>query len=103
MLQQDTPDDFVLSTNEFHSVREFVEKAFSLKGFTIQWKGEGLNEIGYDVNTNKDLIFVNDKYFRPTEVDLLLGDSSKARNKLGWKPESTFDQLVKEMVDKDCF
>ena len=102
ILQQDQPDDFVLSTNEFHSVREFVEKAFKLKGFNIKWKGEGVNEIGYDENTGKELIFVSESYFRPAEVEELLGDSTKAREKLGWKPSYTFDQLVEEMVNEDC-
>lgn len=102
LLQQDKPDDYVLSTNEYHSVREFVEKAFALKGFDIAWKGEGVNEIGYDKNTGRELIFVSEKYFRPTEVEELLGDSTKARTELGWKPEYTFDQLVQEMVEHDC-
>jgi len=102
MLQQDKPDDYVLSTNEYHSVREFVEKSFALKGFDILWKGEGLNEIGYDKNSGRELIFVSEKYFRPAEVEELLGDSTKARTELGWKPEITFDQLVVEMVENDC-
>ena len=102
MLQSDEPKDYVLSTNEFHSVREFIEKAFALKGFNIKWKGEGLNEIGYDKNTNRELIFISEKYFRPAEVEELLGDSTKARKDLGWECQCTFDQLVKEMVDADC-
>lgn len=102
MLQQDKPDDYVLSTNEYHSVREFVEKSFALKGFNIQWKGEGINEIGYDINTGREIIFISDKYFRPTEVEQLLGDSTKARNILGWKPTISFEQLVEEMVEYDC-
>ena len=102
MLQADEPKDYVLSTNEFHSVREFIEKAFLLKGFNIKWKGEGLNEIGYDANSGKELIFVSEKYFRPAEVDELLGDSTKARNELGWTPKYSFDDLVKEMVEHDC-
>ena len=102
MLQQDTPEDYVLSTNEFHSVREFVEKSFALKGFNIIWKGEGLNEIGYDLNTGRELIFVSEKYFRPAEVEELLGDSTKARTNMGWLPKFTFDELVQEMVDNDC-
>lgn len=102
ILQNATPDDYVLSTNEYHSVREFVEKTFSLKGFNIKWKGEGINEIGYDANTGKELIFISEKYFRPAEVDELLGDSTKARNELGWTLNYTFDDLVKEMVDYDC-
>jgi len=102
MLQNDTPEDYVLSTNEFHSVREFVEKAFMLKGFHIKWKGEGVNEIGYDIISGKELIFVSSDYFRPSEVDELCGDSSKAWKELGWKPSYTFDQLVCEMVVSDC-
>jgi GDPmannose 4,6-dehydratase len=102
ILQQDKPDDYVLSTNEYHSVKEFVEKSFALKGFDIKWKGEGTNEIGYDEKTGRELIFVSEKYFRPTEVDELLGDSTKARTELGWKPEHSFDELVAEMVEGDC-
>lgn len=102
MLQQDKPDDFVLSTNEFHTVREFVEKSFALKGFNIQWKGSGTDEIGYDANTGRELIFISEKYFRPAEVEELLGDSTKARTILGWTPKCTFDELVKEMVESDC-
>lgn len=102
MLQQEKADDYVLSTNEYHSVKEFVEKAFLLRGFQIGWKGDGLNEIGFDVNTGRELIFISEKYFRPTEVDELLGDSKKARNELGWVPKSSFQQLVEEMVEYDC-
>ncbi len=101
MLQHDIPDDYILSTNEMHSVREFVEKTFCLKGFDIKWKGEGVNEIGYDNKSGRELIFVDEKYFRPAEVDELLGDSTKARNILGWKPEISFDDLIKEMVNND--
>ena len=95
-------DDFVLSTNEFHTVREFVEKAFALKGFDIQWKGSGLDEVGYDANSGRELIFVSEKYFRPAEVEELLGDSTKARTILGWTPKCTFEELVSEMVESDC-
>ena len=102
ILQVDVPKDYVLSTNEFHSVREFIEKSFALKGFNIKWKGTGLDEVGYDENTGKELIFVSDKYFRPAEVEELLGDSTKARKELGWKPQYSFDDLVQEMVDEDC-
>jgi GDPmannose 4,6-dehydratase len=102
MLQQDKPEDYVLSTNEFHSVREFVEKSFALRGFDIQWKDTGLDEIGYDSHTGRELIFVSEKYFRPAEVEELLGDSTKARTELGWTPAVSFDMLVKEMVDADC-
>ena len=102
ILQADKPDDYVLSTNEFHSVREFIEKSFALKGFNIKWKGTGIDEIGYDENTGRELIFVSDKYFRPAEVEELLGDSTRARTELGWVPHYSFDDLVKEMVDEDC-
>jgi len=102
MLQQDKPDDYVLSSNEYHSVREFVEKSFSLKGFDIKWKGEGTSEIGYDTNTGRELIVISEKYFRPAEVDELLGDSFKARSELGWIPKTSFQQLVEEMVQYDC-
>ena len=101
MLQQDVPNDYILSTNEYHSVREFVEIAFSLKGINIQWKGAGIDEIGYDSNTGRELIKVSEKYFRPAEVDELLGDSSKARTELGWKNTYTFRELVEEMVAAD--
>ncbi len=102
ILQTDNPDDYVLSTNEFHSVREFIEKSFILKGFNIKWKGDGINEVGYDEKTGRELIFVSEKYFRPAEVEELLGDSSKARNELKWNPKYTFNDLVKEMVEEDC-
>ena len=102
MLQQDKPDDYVLSTNEFHSVREFVEKSFALKGFEIQWKGTGVDEIGFDKHTGRELIFVSEKYFRPAEVEELLGNSEKARKELGWTPKCSFDELVTEMVESDC-
>jgi GDPmannose 4,6-dehydratase len=102
ILQAEKPDDYVLSTNEMHSVREFVEKSFKLKGFDIKWKGEGINEIGYDEKTGRELVFVSEKYFRPAEVELLIGDSTKARTELNWIPKITFDKLVEEMVEKDC-
>jgi GDPmannose 4,6-dehydratase len=102
MLQQTIPDDYILSTNEYHSVREFVEKSFALKGYSIGWKGEGINEIGYDLNTERELIFISEKYFRPAEVDELLGDSTRARTELGWTPSHTFEELVAEMVEADC-
>ena len=102
VLQADKPDDYVLSTNEFHSVREFIEKSFVLRGFNIKWKGSGLDEVGYDENTGRELIFVSEKYFRPAEVEELLGDSTKARTELGWTPQYSFDDLVKEMVEEDC-
>lgn len=102
MLQIENPDDYVLSTNEFHSVREFIEKAFALKGFTIIWKGQGINETGVDEKTGRTLIRVSERYFRPSEVEELLGDSSKARHELDWTPKYSFEELVKEMVEADC-
>ena len=102
ILQSDHPDDFILSTNEMHSVREFIERAFALKGFHIEWKGTGIDEIGYDANTGRELITISDRYFRPAEVDELLGDSTKARTELGWDPKYSFDELVREMVEQDC-
>jgi GDPmannose 4,6-dehydratase len=102
MLQQEKPNDYVLATGETYSVREFVEKSFRLKGFEIQWKGEGVKEIGYDKHTGKELIFIDSKYFRPTEVDLLLGDATKAKNELGWHVKTTFEEIIEEMVNHDC-
>lgn len=102
MMQQDTPDDFILCMNENHTVREFIEKSFQLKGFHIKWKGEGLDEVGYDSNTGRELITISEEFFRPAEVDLLVGDCTKARTKLGWSAEYTFDDLIKDMVDNDC-
>jgi GDPmannose 4,6-dehydratase len=102
LLQSDTPDDYVLATSKFYSVRAFVEMAFGLRGFNIQWKGIGIDEIGYDSITGRELIFISDKYFRPTEVEFLCGDASKAKKDLGWVPEYSFEQLVEEMVDSDC-
>ena len=104
MLQKDLDkvDDYVLATNEYHSVKEFVEKAFLIKGINIAWKGEGINEIGYDTNLERELVCISEKYFRPTEVDELLGDSTKAKKELGWAPSVKFDDLVKEMVEADC-
>jgi len=101
MLQRDQPEDFVIATNETHSVREFAEKAFKVVGVTIKWKGEGINEVGYNAETGEELIKIDERYFRPTEVEHLLGNATKAKEKLGWTPEISFDQLVKEMVEKD--
>ena len=102
MLQQEKPDDFVLATGEKHSVREFIEKTCALKDIHIVWKGSGVNEIGYDKNTNKEYIFIDKKYYRPAEVDLLIGDSTKAKTILGWEPQITFEKLVSKMVEHDC-
>lgn len=101
MLQQEKPDDYVLATNEYHSVREFVECSFREKGIELVWKGEGLDEVGYDKNTGKEYVFISDKYYRPTEVDELLGDATKAKTELGWTPKTTFMDLVKEMVAEE--
>lgn len=100
MLQQDEPEDFVIATGEQHSVREFIELAASKMGMHIEWRGEGVDEKGYDQDGNC-IIEIDPDYFRPTEVDTLLGDPTKAREKLGWKPEITFEQLVEEMVEAD--
>ena len=102
MLQQDVADDFVLATNEYHSVREFIEKAFAIKGFDIAWKGTGTDEIGYCKKSGRELININERYFRPTEVEELLGDATKAKEIMNWTPCISFDDLVKEMVDADC-
>ena len=102
MLQKDKPEDFILATNQYHSVREFIEYAFLLKGFDIKWKGEGLEEIGYDLKTGRELIFISERYFRPCEVEELLGDSSKAKKELGWECKYDFKKLVEEMVENDC-
>ena len=98
MLQQDEPDDYVISTGEQRSVREFVEVAAPYFGLNIVWQGEGLEERGVDSRTGKTIIDVNPKYFRPAEVESLLGDSTKAREKLGWEPKISFEELVEDMV-----
>ncbi|AWJ85543.1 GDP-mannose 4,6-dehydratase (plasmid) [Azospirillum sp. TSH58] len=101
ILQQDQADDYVLATGETHSIREFVELAFGCVGRKIEWRGTGVDEKGVDVATGDVLIEVDPRYFRPTEVDLLLGDPSKAHAKLGWKHTTTFPELVREMVSSD--
>ena len=101
MLQQDIPDDYVISTGEQYSVREFVDKAAPYFGMDIEWRNKGLNEIGIDRNTGQLRIVVDEKYFRPAEVETLLGDSSKAHKELGWKPKTTFDQLVEDMCKNE--
>jgi GDPmannose 4,6-dehydratase len=101
MLQQDRPDDFVIATGEQHSVREFVEAAGAELGMRIEWRGEGVDEQGVDANTGRTVVQVDPRYFRPTEVETLLGDSSKAKARLGWKPEHSFQDLVREMVAND--
>src|SRR5712664_1154883 len=101
ILQADEPDDFVLATGETRSVREFVELAFAEVGRSIEWRGRGVEETGVDKASGKTLVRIDPTYFRPTEVDLLIGDASKAREKLGWVPKTSFAQLVKEMVAGD--
>lgn len=101
ILQQETPDDFVLATGEMHSVREFVEHAFGYIDRAIEWEGEGVNEIGRCSRTGGALVTVDPTYFRPAEVDLLLGDPSKAREKLGWSHSKSFDKLAEDMVRAD--
>jgi GDPmannose 4,6-dehydratase len=101
MLQQERPDDYVLATGVSHSVREFVERAFEKTGVTISWVGKGLDEKGLDTKTGRILVEVDPRYFRPTEVDALLGDASKAHKCLGWKHETDLDALVSEMVHED--
>ncbi|HXW21685.1 MAG TPA: GDP-mannose 4,6-dehydratase [Rhodomicrobium sp.] len=101
ILQQDKPGDYVLATGEAHTVREFVEEAFAVANYRIAWKGEGLKETGVDAKTGRVLVEIDPKYFRPTEVDILLGDASKARSVLGWKHTVPFLELVKEMVAED--
>lgn len=101
MLQQDKPDDYIIATGETHSVREFVEECAKHLGFNIQWKGKGLKEIGVDKNTGKTIIRIDPKFFRPAEVEFLLGDPSKAKKVLGWKPKVKFKELAKIMVASD--
>ncbi len=102
MMQRDKPEDFVLSTNEFHTVREFITYAFSIKNIEIEWRGSGLDEVGVDKESQKILVKIDKKYYRPCEVDELLGDSTKARECIGWVPEIDFKSLVKDMVENDC-
>ena len=101
MLQQQVPDDYVIATGEQHSVREFVTRAAAQLEMALEWRGSGVDEHGIDTKSGKTVVKVDPRYFRPTEVDTLLGDSSKAREKLGWKPEATFSSLVKDMVAAD--
>jgi GDPmannose 4,6-dehydratase len=101
ILQADEPGDFVLATGETHSVREFVELAFAEVGRAIEWRGKGVEEAGIDQKSGKTVVRIDPTYFRPTEVDLLIGDSSKARQQLGWQPKTSFTELVKEMMAGD--
>ncbi|MCB0395130.1 MAG: GDP-mannose 4,6-dehydratase [Flavobacteriales bacterium] len=101
MLQVDKPDDYVLATGEVHSVREFTVEAFKQVGIDIEWKGSGVDEVGVDAKTGEERVSIDPRYFRPTEVEFLLGDPSRAIKELGWKPKITFHALVKEMVQAD--
>lgn len=101
MLQLNTPDDYVIATGETHSVREFIEEACKHLGINLEWQGSGVDEIGVDKNTGKTIIEIDPVYFRPTEVDCLIGDASKAKKDFGWEPKIKFRELVKEMIDFD--
>lgn len=101
MMQQEHPDDYVLGTGETHAVREFVEKTFAHLDMPIEWRGQGVGETGINANTGETVIEIDPRYFRPTEVDLLLADPSKAQSKLGWKHKVSFDELVREMIEAD--
>ena len=101
MLQKKIPEDYVIATNETHTVREFTELAFKHVGIEIEWRGEGVAEKGYDAENGKCLVEVDPKYFRPTEVDILIGDYSKAKKELGWEPKIKFNELVKVMIEAD--
>ena len=101
MLQKDTPDDYVIATGETHTVREFVEEAFGEIDIKIEWKGKGTDEKGFDAKTGKQLVGINKRYFRPADVDLLVGDPRKAKKQLGWEPKVKFKELVRIMVRAD--
>ncbi len=101
MMQQDKPDDYVISTGETHSVRECVEESCKVLGFDLEWEGKGLNEKGIDKKTGKVIVAIDKRFFRPAEVDVLLGDPSKAKKQMGWEPKVKFKELVKIMVESD--
>ena len=101
MLQQERPEDFVIATGEQHSVREFIELAGKELGLAIRWEGEGIHEKGINMANGKTIVSVDPTYFRPTEVETLLGDPTKAKEKLGWEPEISFESLVQEMIQAD--
>jgi GDPmannose 4,6-dehydratase len=102
MLQQEKPQDYVLATGEMYSVKDFVERSFKVAGITILWQGQGINQKGINAKTNEVLVEVDPKYFRPNEVDQLLGNPAKAERELGWNPRQTsFDELVRLMVEHD--
>jgi GDPmannose 4,6-dehydratase len=101
MLQHDVPEDFILATNETHTVREFIELTFRELGINLEWTGEGVSEVGIDKDSNKAIVRIDPKYFRPTEVEILIGDYSKAKKCLGWEPKVKMEELVKIMVEAD--
>ena len=101
MLQAEEPDDYILATGETHSIREFVEESAKSLGYEIEWRGQGIDEKGVDKRTGKTIIEIDSNYFRPTEVDLLIGDATKAKEKLGWEPKIRFKELVEMMVEHD--
>jgi len=101
ILQHENPSDYVIATGEMHTVREFIEKSFQILGMQIQWEGSGADEVGIDKSSNKVVVRIDPRYYRPTEVDQLLGDATRAREILGWKPTVTFEQLVEIMVKAD--
>jgi len=101
MLQQDEPDDFVIATGEMHSVREFVDMAFAEVGIHLIWRGRGADEVGIDDETEKVVVEIDPRYYRPTEVELLIGNPTKAKEKLGWKAKVGLRELVKMMVEGD--
>lgn len=101
MLQQPEPDDYVIATGQTHSVRELCELAFREVDIPIEWQGHGINEKGINARTGEVIIEIDPRYFRPTEVDILQGDATKARQKLGWQPRYSFEELIREMVQED--
>ncbi len=101
MLQQERPEDFIIATGKQYSVRQFVERAAAQFGMTIEWKGSGVGEEGVHIQSGRTIVRVDERYFRPTEVESLLGDAGKARRLLGWRPEIDFDELVREMAQSD--
>jgi GDPmannose 4,6-dehydratase len=101
MLQQDEPDDYVLATGKMYSIRELIEKTAKYAGFNIVWEGEGVDEKGYDKESGKMIVKINPRFFRPAEVDLLQGDATKAKEKLGWTPKTSIDELIQLMLKND--
>jgi GDPmannose 4,6-dehydratase len=102
MLQQDKPDDYVVATNEMHSVREFIELSFSIAGIKVEWKGKEEKEVGINAATGETIVAIDPRFYRPTEVEQLLGNPAKAKTKLGWEPKVKFAELVKIMTVADC-